>query len=417
MQHRGTIIALVLAFVAGFAISQWEPWSDSQDSAITAPEPEEGASLALPVAARKLWFAPMEAYEGETLADEDFDALLATLQERMEAGETLADFGREAPLYLHGFVRRVAMPELTPEQSERTYAYLEELSERRPEHKQMIGQYREMLEREYAQANEYAMPFSIAAHGWFPDTAYPDPRGGPFDDEGVARLLEMLDLLLTMPETAANFEQEADLYLWQFGNNLQEGSLTDDQTARVIAYFDEVKARHPESAEIIDRNSFLVQNLTPGQTAPNIVGRDLDGVEFELAEYRGNIVVIYFSGHWCGPCRTEYPYKRFMLELYKDDPVVILGVNSDEDMETILEAKEDEGLDYRVWWDGHGEVATEGPIATEWNVTGWPSIYILDEKGVIRFAQKQHADVITSVNELLWSLESRQWEQDADTEA
>ena len=79
----------------------------------------------LPVASQKLWFASMDAYEVESLADEDFDALLATLKERMEADETLADFEREAPIYLHGFVRRVAMLELTPEQSEKTYGYLD----------------------------------------------------------------------------------------------------------------------------------------------------------------------------------------------------------------------------------------------------------------------------------------------------
>ncbi|WP_446830281.1 peroxiredoxin family protein [Candidatus Foliamicus sp.] len=418
-KFRWTAIVAIVTFAAGFAVAQWGPWNAGQETAIPAAErPQADAdAMELPVAARQLWFGDMAPYSGETLADADLDALLTTLRERMEAEETLADFEREAPVYMHSLVRRLAMPELTPEQSEKVYAYLDELADKHPDHRQIIQQRRELLEGFYAKANERGMPFNLAAYRWFSQVSDIDPGGETFSDADLDVLLRSLDLLLTMPATLADFESEAGIHLWRFGNRLQMGRLTDEQTARVADYFEDVAAQHPDAAEMIERNRFQVQNLLPGRTAPNIIGNDLDGVQFALNDYRDNIVVIYFSGQWCGPCRTEYPYKRFMLELYKDDPVVILGVNSDEEIETILEAKEDEGLDYRVWWDGHGEVGTEGPIAKEWNVTGWPSIYILDETGVIRYAQKRHAEVITSVNTLLWDLQQRQREQASDMEA
>ena len=118
-------------------------------------------------------------------------------------------------------------------------------------------------------------------------------------------------------------------------------------------------------------------NLIPGNVAPNITGKDTEGVEFSLEEYRGNIVAVIFTGQWCGPCRGEYPYHRFVLENYGDRPIVLLGVNSDAELETARQAKIDENLPYRTWWDGHSQpdaeaAATDGPIATAWNVTGWP---------------------------------------------
>jgi len=35
---------------------------------------------------------------------------------------------------------------------------------------------------------------------------------------------------------------------------------------------------------------------------------------------------------------------------------------------------------WRNWWDGG---STEGPIATQWQIANWPTIYVIDHKGVI----------------------------------
>ena len=38
-----------------------------------------------------------------------------------------------------------------------------------------------------------------------------------------------------------------------------------------------------------------------------------------------------------------------------------------------------------IKWRQAIDGTTSGPIATRWNVQGWPTIYVLDAKGVIRF--------------------------------
>ena len=155
-----------------------------------------------------------------------------------------------------------------------------------------------------------------------------------------------------------------------------------------------------------ERALLRVESFTPGRVAPNIVGKDTEGVEFALEDYRGNIVVLIFSGEWCGPCIGEYPYHHFILEQYRDDPLVLLGVNSDGNVETIREAKASgKAPAYRTWWDGHAVVATSGPIATTWGVTGWPAIYVIDEEGVIRHVRNTRGgQLIATVEELLREL-------------
>ena len=41
-----------------------------------------------------------------------------------------------------------------------------------------------------------------------------------------------------------------------------------------------------------------VEGLNPGDTIPNISGKDIDGIEFELSDYQGKVVMVDFWGDW-----------------------------------------------------------------------------------------------------------------------
>ena len=234
------------------------------------------------------------------------------------------------------------------------------------------------------------------AHEDFRGAVAEHPEGALFEDAQVDRLLATLDSVVTLPETAKSFRRQGARYLQGFRWALGKGRVTAEQNRRVSAYLEGLKADHPRHGEMIDKQRRLLI-LNPGQVAQNIVGTDTDGVRFTLEDYRGNIVVLIFSGEWCGPCRGEYPYQRKMLEQYKGQNVVLLGVNSDDELETIREAKEREKLHYRTWWDGD----TNGPISTAWDVRAWPSTFILDEEGVIRFVGRRGDGMIEAVDQLL----------------
>ena len=77
-----------------------------------------------------------------------------------------------------------------------------------------------------------------------------------------------------------------------------------------------------------------------------------------------------------------YPHERSLVKRLNGKPFALLGVNSDRDREKIKETVKEKGLTWRSFWNGGG---TRGPISTKWNVRGWPTIYVLDADGVIRF--------------------------------
>jgi hypothetical protein len=47
-----------------------------------------------------------------------------------------------------------------------------------------------------------------------------------------------------------------------------------------------------------------------------------------------------------------------------------------------LEKNADQNISWRSFWNGAD--GTRGPISSEWNVSGWPTLFIIDHKGVIR---------------------------------
>jgi thiol-disulfide isomerase/thioredoxin len=205
-------------------------------------------------------------------------------------------------------------------------------------------------------------------------------------DERFQELLSRLQVQLvdSIDEESGD---DADLHLWRFTNRLKQGILSDLQRQRAVGFIEGLMAGRPEGAEDLDKYLFMTQNLMIGDVAPNIVGADFEGVEFELADFRGKVTVLYFTGDWCGPCRSEYPYQKEMLETFADEAFAIIAVNSDGDPAEAKQAKSDNELPYPAWFDGG---STKGPIATRWGVTGWPTVYILDHKGVIRFAGRRH---------------------------
>lgn len=241
----------------------------------------------------------------------------------------------------------------------------------------------------------------------FKDPAPREIGSAPFTDAEVNSLIATLDNLLAAAKDPQQWREEARDYLWTFVERLQAGQLSPNQEARVLARFDQLEQEHPGDTSLIERERHVLTNLTVGKTAPEILGKDMEGKELRLSDYRGNVVVLTFSGDWCGACRAEYPYQRLLLELYKDRPLTILGVSSDKDADLAMRAKLAKGLTYRSWWDGHAEKNTRGPIATAWGVIGWPTVYLLDDEGVIRFVNLRQEDLLKGVKQLMTELSAK----------
>ncbi|WP_083670850.1 peroxiredoxin family protein [Singulisphaera sp. GP187] len=131
--------------------------------------------------------------------------------------------------------------------------------------------------------------------------------------------------------------------------------------------------------DIASGELFARRNLAIGKVAPEVEGRDHVGKVFKLSDYRGKVVLLSFSGNWCGPCRSMYPEERDLVQRLKDKPFALLSVNTDEDLESLRTSVESGEISWRCWWDGG-----KGPITTRWGIMNFPTLFLLDRDGVIR---------------------------------
>jgi hypothetical protein len=93
-----------------------------------------------------------------------------------------------------------------------------------------------------------------------------------------------------------------------------------------------------------------------------------------------------------------YPHERSLVKRLEGKPFALVGINSDRDKQKLSERMKEENITWPSWWNGG---STQGPISTAWNVHGWPTIYVLDDKGVIRYKDVRGEAMDKAVNTLL----------------
>ena len=91
------------------------------------------------------------------------------------------------------------------------------------------------------------------------------------------------------------------------------------------------------------------------------------------------------------------PHEKKLVKLLADKPFALLGINSDGDAERLKSILAEQ----EITWRQAVDETTGGPLATKWNVHGWPTIYVIDAKGVIRYRDVRDQQMEDAVMKLL----------------
>ncbi|MEL6712596.1 MAG: TlpA disulfide reductase family protein, partial [Planctomycetota bacterium] len=130
---------------------------------------------------------------------------------------------------------------------------------------------------------------------------------------------------------------------------------------------------------------FELEHLQVGMVVPELAGGTLDGGTFSLSALRGKVVVLEFWGVNCGPCMQKIPRTRERLGALAGAPFAHVGVQSDHaSLETVRALAKERGITWTTVHDRSTDGRSFGPIGTRWNLSGWPTVFLIDHEGVIR---------------------------------
>ncbi|MFO8028495.1 MAG: redoxin domain-containing protein [Cyclonatronaceae bacterium] len=194
------------------------------------------------------------------------------------------------------------------------------------------------------------------------------------------------------------------------GHPPAERPVTPDMLASVGEYviiggehyrFDDVRIDGSEIRLVREPDIAAQTGTQPGLRAPELRGEvfvpvpengdpGADGAaEFDLADMRGSWIFLDFWGTWCPPCIDEMPFLKEAWRLFRDDGFAMVGIAYDEAV-ALARFLDERDIDWPQILEEQGGA---NEILRTWGILGFPSTFLLDEEGIVRYRQLRHYEL------------------------
>lgn len=142
-----------------------------------------------------------------------------------------------------------------------------------------------------------------------------------------------------------------------------------------------------------------------GRSAAKVVelqGKTIDREPFDLADYRGKVVLLNVWASWCAPCKQELPELQSLHERWSSQGFSVIGISIDKPgaLGQVHALVDRFDLKYPIMFD------PDGQSVVELDVLGYPTSFILDKHGAVRWKRtglirEQDAEVLAEIQAAL----------------
>lgn len=147
-------------------------------------------------------------------------------------------------------------------------------------------------------------------------------------------------------------------------------------------------------AKLAQDELYIIRFLTKGRVSPDLQGPDSGGRAMTLAEHKGKIIVLVFWNSNVPQADRVVEFANGMAERYRDQKVVVLGVNNDP-----VERLRGFQADGTVKWANFSD--PQNKLSAEYRIGTWPLVYVLDGDRKVNFAGAPGSFVEFAVEALL----------------
>lgn len=134
--------------------------------------------------------------------------------------------------------------------------------------------------------------------------------------------------------------------------------------------------------------------------APAVVLKLEKGGVFRPADARGKVLLLDFWATWCQPCKASFPRVEAIYRKHGASGLEVVAVNEDEEVNAVPAFLAETPVTFTIAYDD------EGKAAGSFGVQSMPSSYLVDRKGIVRYAHSGYhpddaAQVEAEIEELL----------------
>ena len=127
----------------------------------------------------------------------------------------------------------------------------------------------------------------------------------------------------------------------------------------------------------------LVKDPLEDKLAPKLIAEQWLNVEseaLELVDLEGKVVLVDFWGAWCRPCRDKLPILKALYQKHHANGLEIVGVHTTTHADEFAEFVKSESIAWPV------AVDVDDQTKAAWQANRYPSYYLVDRAGKLRFA-------------------------------
>ena len=149
-----------------------------------------------------------------------------------------------------------------------------------------------------------------------------------------------------------------------------------------------------------DERGYIV---SVGDMSPDFTMEYTTGEKVTLSDLRDKIVVLQFTASWCSVCRLEMPHlEKDVWQTFKDKGVLLIGVDRDEPLETVIQFQKEMKTTYPLALDPGADIF--GLFADK--KSGVTRNIVIDQNGKIvfltrLFEEQEYQEMIQVIKKLI----------------